>query len=192
MESLRLTSGTISVRIDHLGERGLVTRTSDPDDGRSVLVRLTEAGRELFDAIAPEHLRNEARLVSALAPEDLEQLAVLLRRLLIEFDNPTHHRPDDRLGLRVSPTHIAVDRRAAVGLPPATGLLIESTRADGWAASVGLTTGDVLVKAGDVALHSLTCLAVALETGRKTVEFSIRRRDRTFTVTCDLAILPSG
>jgi DNA-binding MarR family transcriptional regulator len=189
MDSLRLTSGTISVRIDHLSERGLVTRTSDPRDGRSVLVTMTGAGRELFDAIAPEHLRNEARLVSGLPPEARDQLAALLRTLLIEFDNPAQGRPDVRLGLRVTPTHVAVERRAAVGLPPPAGLLIESSRSDGWAGSAGLTTGDVLVKAGDRALHSLACLALALETSRSTVEFTVQRRDGTFTVACDLAAL---
>src|SRR5271169_317936 len=59
MASLRLTSGTVSVRIDHLSDRGWVRREPDPGDGRSVLVTLTDAGNELFDAVAPVHLDNE-------------------------------------------------------------------------------------------------------------------------------------
>lgn len=67
------------------------------------------------------HLANEARLVSALLPEEREQLAALLRTLLIEFGNPTQHRPDERLGLRVSATHVVHQRRAAVGSLPQLG-----------------------------------------------------------------------
>jgi hypothetical protein len=54
-----------------------------------------------------------------------------------------------------------------------------------------LTTGDLIVKAGSVGLHSLECLARALEEARTTVEFTVQRRDRTFTVTCDLTTLSS-
>src|ERR1039458_9086210 len=78
MASLRLTSGTVSVRVDQLSERGLVRRESDPEDGRSVLVPLTGAGSELFDAVAPVHLANEARLLAALRPAEQEELARLL------------------------------------------------------------------------------------------------------------------
>ena len=101
MASLRLTSGTVSVRIDYLSDRGWVRREPDPGDGRSVLVTLTDSGNELFDAVAPVHLGNEDRLLAALRPEERDELARLLRILLIEFDQPADGRPDEELGFEL-------------------------------------------------------------------------------------------
>src|SRR5947199_9289980 len=56
MDILQLTNGTISVRIDRLVREGLVERLPDPHDQRGVLVRLTEKGMAVFDAVAPVHL----------------------------------------------------------------------------------------------------------------------------------------
>jgi DNA-binding MarR family transcriptional regulator len=44
-----VTSGTMTNRIDHLEQRGLVRRRPDPDDARSVRVQLTAAGRRRVD-----------------------------------------------------------------------------------------------------------------------------------------------
>jgi DNA-binding MarR family transcriptional regulator len=86
MTQLALTSGTISVRIDRLARRGVVVREPDPDDARISLVRLTDEGLRLFDAVAPVHLANEERLLSVLDQREREQLAGLLRRLLVSFE----------------------------------------------------------------------------------------------------------
>jgi DNA-binding MarR family transcriptional regulator len=179
MASLRLTSGTVSVRIDHLSARGWVSREPDPDDGRSVLVTLTDAGNELFDAVAPVHLGNEDRLLAALRPDERDELARLLRILLIEFDQPADGRPDEELGFRAAPAHVAQERRAAVGLPPAAGLLVESVRPHSRASTAGLITGDLLVKAGPVELRSLDCLASALTANPGGITLTVRRGDRS-------------
>jgi DNA-binding MarR family transcriptional regulator len=182
MASLRLTSGTVSVRIDHLSERGLVRREPDPGDGRSVLVTLTDAGSDLFDTVAPLHLANQDRLLAALRPEERGQLARLLQTLLIEFDQPTERRPDNQLGFKIAPSHVAQNRRAAVGLPPAAGLLVEWVRPHSQASAAGLTTGDLLVRAGPVELRSLTCLARALSANPEHVELTIQRGSSTLTL----------
>ncbi len=78
MDALQLTEGTISVHIDRLQHDGLVARSPDPHDQRGVLVRLTSAGEQLFERVAPIHLANEDRLLSALDAEQREQLAALL------------------------------------------------------------------------------------------------------------------
>ena len=185
MDSLRLTSGTVSVRIDDLSKRGLVRREPDPHDGRSVLVTLTEAGSEVFDAVAPAHLANEDRLLAALRPAEREELTRLLRTLLIEFDQPTDGRPDEELGFKIAPAHVAQGRRAALGLPPAAGLLIESVRPHSWASEAGLTMGDLLVKAGPVELRSLNCLAQAISANPKGVKLTVKRGSRSLNL--DLA-----
>jgi DNA-binding MarR family transcriptional regulator len=185
MASLRLTSGTVSVRVDHLSDRGWVRREPDPGDGRSVLVTLTDSGNELFDAVAPVHLGNEDRFLAALRPEERDELARLLRILLIEFDQPADGRPDEELGFRAAPAHVAQQRRAAVGLPPAAGLLVESVRPHSPASKAGLTTGDLLVKAGPVELRSLDCLASALSANPQGITLTIQRGGRSLDL--DLA-----
>lgn len=83
-----VTPGSMSVRIDRLESLGLVRREPDPDDGRGVLVALTPTGLVAFDAAAPAHLANEARLLAPLAPTERAALADLLRRSLLLFETP--------------------------------------------------------------------------------------------------------
>lgn len=83
-----VTPGSMSVRIDRLESLGLVRREADPDDGRGVLVALTLTGLATFDAAAPAHLANEARLLAPLAPTERAALADLLRRSLLLFETP--------------------------------------------------------------------------------------------------------
>jgi DNA-binding MarR family transcriptional regulator len=78
-----LSSGAMTNRLDRLEAMGLVAREPDPTDRRGRLVALTDRGRELVDAAAEDHLANEERLLSALDAEEREQLAGLLRKLLL-------------------------------------------------------------------------------------------------------------
>jgi DNA-binding MarR family transcriptional regulator len=47
-----------------------VTRQADPTHTRVSLVTLTENGQRLFDEVAPVHLANEDRVLTALSPEE--------------------------------------------------------------------------------------------------------------------------
>jgi DNA-binding MarR family transcriptional regulator len=82
-----LSSGAITNRIDRLEERGLVRRTPDPADRRGVLVELTPAGRGAVDQAVERHLANEHRLLAGLTPAERDELAALLRRLLLTLDD---------------------------------------------------------------------------------------------------------
>lgn len=181
MDTLRLTSGTVSVRIDRLAERGLVRRDPAPDV-RGVLVTLTDAGARAFDELAPEHLANEARLVAALDPRQQATLATLLQLLLVEYEPGVDNRPDERLGLAVAPAHTGLRRQAAVGLTPQTGLLVENVRPGGPAAAAGIRAGDLLVRTPARELRSLTCLAQAIDHTRS-VAIDIHRGEIDVTVT---------
>lgn len=90
--SSMVTSGAITNRVDRLWQRRLVARDIDPDNRRSVLITLTEQGREVVDAALVDHVANESRLLSALSPEEQAQLAALLRKLLTDLGD----RPPDR------------------------------------------------------------------------------------------------
>ncbi|WP_166533913.1 MarR family winged helix-turn-helix transcriptional regulator [Blastococcus xanthinilyticus] len=83
MRTALVTSGAITQRLDRLEERGLITRERSVSDGRAVVVTLTAAGRAALDAALPDHLETERRLLDALPADDREQLAALLRRLLV-------------------------------------------------------------------------------------------------------------
>jgi DNA-binding MarR family transcriptional regulator len=158
MDALQLTGGTVSVRIDRLERDGLVERLPDPHDQRGVLVRLTAAGEQLFDQVAPLHLANEDRLLSALTMQQREHLASLLRILLLSFEpsdpeDPLH--PSRLIGASLIPAYLARKMRRASGLPEIAGLLVQSVAVPGSAASAGLQEGDLIVSANETELRSV-------------------------------------
>ncbi|MEO1061589.1 MAG: MarR family transcriptional regulator [Actinomycetota bacterium] len=81
LASMMITSGTLTNRLDRLEDRGLIRRENDPDDGRVVLVALTDAGYEVVDAAVTDHAANELALVSALSSDRRRELVELLRDL---------------------------------------------------------------------------------------------------------------
>ncbi len=161
MDALQLTGGTISVRIDRLEREGIVERMPDPHDQRGVLVRLTPSGARLFDQVAPLHLANEASLLSALTTQQREQLAALLRILLLSFDpiapaNPAH--PSHWLGASLAPAHRARKIRRSSGLPDIPGLLVQSVALPGPAADAGLHEGDLIISVNAREVRSIESL----------------------------------
>jgi DNA-binding MarR family transcriptional regulator len=83
-----VTSGTMTSRLDRLTERGLVTRTADPVDGRLVRVALTAAGRRLVDAAFAALVAEERELLAPLPPHTQDDLAATLRELLARAAAP--------------------------------------------------------------------------------------------------------
>jgi len=86
LQQTLVSSGTMTNRIDRLVGRRLVRREADPDDGRSVLVTLTDDGRLRVDAAITRLVDAEATLLSALGRGDRERIAALLRKLSLSFD----------------------------------------------------------------------------------------------------------
>ena len=84
--STLVTSGTMTHRIDRLVVRGLVQRLPDPQDGRGVLVRLSEQGRIRVDAALDSLLAQERGLLAYLSGDDQELLASKLRVLLLPLE----------------------------------------------------------------------------------------------------------
>ncbi|GAB7190192.1 MarR family transcriptional regulator TamR [Kineococcus sp. NUM-3379] len=81
-----VTSGTMTNRVDRLEGRGLVQRRPAPDDGRSVLVRLTPAGVSAVDAALADLVRAEHRMLAVLPAAERRALAALLRRVSTPFE----------------------------------------------------------------------------------------------------------
>jgi DNA-binding MarR family transcriptional regulator len=164
---LGLSAGTVSLRIDRLVRRGIAKRRPDPDDGRGALISITDRGRELFEACAPEHLANAHELTAGLSEPERNQLAQLLGKLLYTLEEPG---PDDSvasdLGLLVDDAPAALEQRRAVGLPPLTGLLVRHVDPAGPAAAGGIRPGDLLTKANRRPLRNRHDLHLALEQSR--------------------------
>lgn len=87
-EHTMVTTGAMTKRLDRLERAGLVSRRRSEADGRGRVVALTDAGRDLIDAAFTEHMRNERRLLEALAPEEAAQLQALLTAWLGRMDPP--------------------------------------------------------------------------------------------------------
>jgi DNA-binding MarR family transcriptional regulator len=77
-----LSQSSLSRLVERLEKRGYVERMPAPDDGRGVLVRLTEDGRELQKQIGREHVRDIADLVGpALSTAEQRELLRLTEKL---------------------------------------------------------------------------------------------------------------
>jgi len=70
-------------RVDRLAARGLVSRRTDPRDGRGILVSLTATGRAAVDAAIADLLRAERDILAGVADDEQDQLSGLLRRLIL-------------------------------------------------------------------------------------------------------------
>ncbi|TFC05919.1 MarR family transcriptional regulator [Cryobacterium adonitolivorans] len=86
LQQTLVSSGTMTNRIDRLVERGLVTRRTDPNDGRGIFVGMTAGGLTRVDAAITRLVDAEAALLASLPAADQERLAALLRRLSLDFD----------------------------------------------------------------------------------------------------------
>lgn len=79
---LLLTQPSVSRLVDRLAERQLVSKESDPGDGRGTIVCLTDTGHALFRRVAVIHAESIRRRVGgALTPDELKQLTVLTDKL---------------------------------------------------------------------------------------------------------------
>lgn len=76
-----VSSGAMTHRLTRLEARGLVTRSSDPDDGRGVVVHLTKTGHRVVDTAFSALVAHEQSLVKALSSQERVDTANALRRL---------------------------------------------------------------------------------------------------------------
>lgn len=83
---MELSSGTMTNRLDRLESAGIVRRLPDPGDRRSVLVELTEEGKERYQRTVGVQAEKEALVTSALSAREKAQLNGLLRKMMVEFE----------------------------------------------------------------------------------------------------------
>ncbi|MFL6689824.1 MAG: MarR family winged helix-turn-helix transcriptional regulator [Alphaproteobacteria bacterium] len=80
-QSLMISSGGLTARLDRLEAAGLIRRRADEDDARSVRVELTPAGRRKIEAAFRADMELENKMVSGLAESERAELVRLLRKL---------------------------------------------------------------------------------------------------------------
>jgi DNA-binding MarR family transcriptional regulator len=81
-DNVLLSQSSLSRLVDRLEKRGLVERTPAPDDGRGVLLKLTEEGAAVQKEIGREHVRDIAELVApALTAAEQRELLRLTEKL---------------------------------------------------------------------------------------------------------------
>jgi DNA-binding MarR family transcriptional regulator len=73
-------------RLDRMVERALISREPDPGNRTRVLVRMTDAGWSLYASAIRESNVVEADLMAGLTPEQVDELASLLERVIAGLD----------------------------------------------------------------------------------------------------------
>jgi MarR family 2-MHQ and catechol resistance regulon transcriptional repressor len=80
-QKIRLTSGSISIAIDRLEQKGLVERRDDPADRRARIVHLRPRGRKLIECAFDEHSRAMEHATSGLTKPERARAIRLLKKL---------------------------------------------------------------------------------------------------------------
>jgi deoxyribonuclease V len=94
---LLLSPAAVTNRLYRLEAKGLIERTADPTDGRSLPVILTAEGLSTIDRAMTACVEGERGLLAGVDSEDLETTIVTLRRLLAAYDEyPTRRRRQDK------------------------------------------------------------------------------------------------
>lgn len=96
--TMMLSPAAMTNRLDKLEAAGRVERRLDPDNRRSMLVTLTDAGRATVDAAVVEHVANEQRLLAALTPADRRRFDEILRTLLAGLEDADRVRSTGTVG----------------------------------------------------------------------------------------------
>lgn len=81
-DSLMVSSGTMTNRLDHLERKGLIKRVPNPGDRRAVEIELTGKGVKLVDKAVAEHVEKEVEMLSVLPDAERRRFDATLRKLL--------------------------------------------------------------------------------------------------------------
>ncbi|MEQ9401696.1 MAG: MarR family transcriptional regulator [Longimicrobiales bacterium] len=87
LQEMLLSSGAMTHRIDRLVASGWVERHPDPADRRSVLVRLTDAGRAVVDPAVADRLADARAVADLLPPSQTAPMVEALRRLALTLQD---------------------------------------------------------------------------------------------------------
>lgn len=86
LQTMMVTSGTMTNRIDQLVKAGLVERIANPNDGRSFIISLTQVGLTVIDDTVTAHVDTQTKLTSGLTADEQQALNHLLGKFLTSFE----------------------------------------------------------------------------------------------------------
>src|SRR3989440_6148310 len=78
---VNLTPGSISVAVDRLLDRGLVSRVESPEDRRVRVVSLTPKGKELIAPVFRKHAVEIRKMFADASPKELRALETTLKKI---------------------------------------------------------------------------------------------------------------
>lgn len=85
MQSVLITSGAMTALLDRLTKLKLIYRSPDEKDGRIKRACLTIKGKEVIDKAIEVRFKDAGESVEVLTKKEKEQLATLLKKLLLEL-----------------------------------------------------------------------------------------------------------
>ncbi len=84
-EKLGVTTGTLTVTVDRLEQKGLIERQPHETDRRSYRVILTPDGKKHFKKHHEFHVKLTEEIASVLTPEELECFNAVLGKVVKQF-----------------------------------------------------------------------------------------------------------
>lgn len=84
-KSVLLTSGAMTACLNRLEQRGLISRSPDEADRRSLMATLTAQGLQLIEEAIAAHFRQADQAVAGLDAAERAQLAHLLRKFRLQL-----------------------------------------------------------------------------------------------------------
>ncbi|WP_153912978.1 MarR family winged helix-turn-helix transcriptional regulator [Shewanella sp. TC10] len=84
-QKLGITTGTLTVQVDKLVNLALIERGAHPEDGRSTVVKLTQAGEEIHRQHNQLHLELMNDLTRHVSAEEAQILLSCLQKMNQEF-----------------------------------------------------------------------------------------------------------
>jgi len=102
-----IASATMTATLDLLEHRGWIRRIANPDDRRSVLIEITQAGRAITDQMLPGVRALERSVLSALTSDERTHLLDLLAKILARTAEVAgEQQPELLTGPRVRPARL--------------------------------------------------------------------------------------
>lgn len=77
-----VSTARIAALLNHMEEKGLITRTADPQDNRHIIVSLTEAGAQEIREKRDEAIALTAKTLELLGPEDAREYLRIQAKLI--------------------------------------------------------------------------------------------------------------
>ena len=87
INSMMLTSGAMTNRLDKLEMMGLIVRVHSKQDRRSVSVALSERGKTLINQVIIDHVKLQQELVESLSEKNKPALNKILKIWLGDFES---------------------------------------------------------------------------------------------------------